>query len=182
MSSVGGTRQYGALVVNTAERSMTVDLSKLDAPDRAYDADYAWFEHEPGTTTLVFAKKESNTTERLRSRLEVRYAPENLLVSFWGNSRSFFTRAQKYVQQWSEDARRPVDPPRELPALQTHSEWATFTYISFSGTEAALDFCYVPAGTLLRILRGVASGGPKLTPVVRVQLTTFELVRLIDRI
>lgn len=177
-----GTRQLGALVVNLAENSYSIDASKLEAPARAYDADVAWIEQKPGSVSLMFAKLERDDPSHYRSRLEVRYPPENLLLSLWHISRSFFAKLERYVESWPEEARRPAEVQQQLPAKLSHSEWASYTYMSHTGTEATIDFYHIPPGALARFLQRNDTSGLKVLPVVRVQLTTFELMNLVNRI
>jgi hypothetical protein len=176
------TRQVGALVINPAEHSVTIDISRLEAPDKLYDADIAWIEHVPGAVSLMFAKLNRDDRSHLKSRLEVRYAPEALLLTFWSNSRAFFATTKAYVARWPAETRRPIDPPAELPALQSHSEWSSFTYMSHAGSEAAIDFYHVAPGALAQIIRGQQVTGLRVLPVVRVQLSTFELMRFVERV
>lgn len=175
------SQQIGPFSVNRAEHSITLDITKIEGPDRVYDADVAWIEHKPGAATLVFAKL-GGDRDQLRSRLEIRYPPEDLLLTFWGNSRSFFSRVKRYVAGWDDESRTTHEPPVKSNALQTHSEWSSFTYMSQSGSESAIDFYHVAPGALARFAQHGETAGLKMRPVVRVQLTTFELLSFILRV
>jgi hypothetical protein len=76
----------GVLVIDTSAGSLTVNAAKLTPPEVVYDADRAWIEHTPGTVSLLFAKLDRDDPHRYRSRLEVRYAPEKLPLTFWKSS------------------------------------------------------------------------------------------------
>ena len=180
--AAAGVMQIGPLRVNEAEHSISVDLAKVEGPDRTYDADVAWLEHRPGNATLVFAKIDRDTPGLLRSRLEVRYPPEDLLVTFWANSRDFFTSLGRYVGRWNSEARATIKPPVDSRATQSHSEWASYTYMSHAGTDASLDFYHIASAGIARLARSQGTAQLKLRPVVRVQVTVFELWSLVQRV
>jgi hypothetical protein len=177
-----GSRPIGPFLVNSEENSIALDVSKVEGPDRVYDADVGWIEHRSGTASLVFAKFDRDEPGQLKSRLEVRYPPEDLLLTFWGNSRSFFGRLRSYVSKWDAESRQTTTPPLEARAAQSHSEWASFTYMSHSGSEAALDFYHIAPSALAIWARNKETRNLKLRSIVRVQMTTFELYSLILRV
>src|SRR5438445_3134779 len=74
------------------DRTINVDLRKLTAPVNVYDADLAWIAHRPGTVSLFFGKRSLPPKRELRTRLELRYPPENLVHHFWRNSREFHSQ------------------------------------------------------------------------------------------
>jgi len=161
-------------------QTINVDLAKLPAPDRIYDADLAWIEHQGRAVSLFFAKRLRNSPQRLRTRLELRYSPEHLVVHFWQNSRGFHERLRSYAAKWPpDDAREEIDPAK-MDAEHEHSEWTNFEAMAHVGSEACLDFYLLPAVGVARFARGQGSSGLRLTPIVRVQLTIFELLRLLD--
>ena len=171
-------RQVGALSVNTAEHSIRVDLTKIEAPTQLYDADVAWIEHRLGCVSLLFGKLGPDR-ETLKSRLEVRYPAESFITTFWGNSLDFFEGLKKFVEQWPETVRETVDVSK-WSAESIHSEWASFTYMSRSGSQSALDFYHISTSALARLARTGTVEGLRMRPVVRVQMTCFELLNLID--
>lgn len=163
------------------DRSITIDMAKLPQPTVSYDADYAWIEHKPGDVRLFFAKGTHDDQGRLRSRLELRYPPESLLGHFWRNSREFHERMKTFAAKWPDvrDDRDAVRP-ETFKAEKEHSEWANFESMAHSGTEALIDFYSLPVTGLARFVAGQGSDGLKIISVVRVQMTIFELTRLLD--
>ena len=143
----GATPEVEAIRVNPTERSLSVDVSKLEAPTQAYDADVAWVEHRPGTCSLLFAKFSRDEPGSLESRLEVRYPAEQILV-LWKNSEPFFNSVVAYVNTWPEEARANDDPPVKTRAIKSHSEWATFSQMSHSGSAGAVDFYHLSTSAL----------------------------------
>ena len=175
----GGTRQVGAISIGP-DNSIKIDASRLEAPSRAYDADYAWIEYRPGNVSLLFAKKSRDESDKLHSRLEVRYPPEDLVNTFWGISARFVESLRGYVGRWPEEARR-TEQTSKLPAKQSHSEWASFTYMSHSGTDAAIDFYHMAASGIAKFTQTGSTAGLKFNPVVRIEMTAFELLAFLDR-
>jgi hypothetical protein len=55
-----------------------------------------------------------------------------------------------------------------------------FEAMAHSGTEAMVDFYLMPAVGVARFHRSQGSAGLQVIPIVRVQMTVFELVRLLD--
>jgi hypothetical protein len=178
--TIGATRQIGALKVDTNEFSIAIDASKLDAPSQVYDADFAWIEYRTGRLSLFFGKYDDDP-EMLRTRLEVRYPPERFISTFWNLSKSFIEKMQTYVETWPKDARAGETPPTNLHAKDSHSEWASFTYMSHSGSQASLDFYHVNPSGIARLLQTKSTEGLRLLSVVRVQLSTFDLFRLTEQ-
>ena len=163
------------------DKTINVDFRKLTAPSNVYDADFSWIEHRPGTTvSLFFGKGSRDEGNRLRTRLELRYPPEGFVHHFWRNSREFHERVRAFVDQWPRDDARDALDPRGWQAAKDHSEWVGFEAMAHSGTEAMLDFYLLPALGIARFQRNQGSGGLQVVPVVRVQTTVFELLRLLD--
>jgi hypothetical protein len=162
------------------DKSINIDMSKLPPPQSVYDADFAWVEHRPGAVSLMFAKQSRDELTPLRTRLEVRYPPESLVRSFWGNSRKFHEGLSVFVAKWPADTTSAIDPSKSK-AGKEHSEWANFESMAHAGTEASIDFYRMPPSGIAQFARGLGSAGLKCTAVVRVQLTVFELLRLLER-
>ena len=162
------------------DRSITIDMGKLTPPSQVYDADCAWLEHQPGDVRLFFAKLSRDIPKTLRSRLELRYPPESLVRHFWKNSREFHSKMKEFAAKWPQNQTRDAIEPERMPATKEHSEWANFEAMAHAGTEAVIDFYTLPAAGIARFARGHGSAGLRLTPVVRVQLSIFELTRLLD--
>jgi hypothetical protein len=179
----GGTREHAELPTSTADADFTIDIAKLESPAKAYDADVGWIEYRPGNVSLFFAKLDRDTPTQLKSRLEIRYTPENLIRTFWNISEPFLDRLRDYVSNWSPEAQRTIDPiPSTTSAVQSHSEWASLTYMSHSGSAAAFDFYFISPSVLARYARSADSSLLKLRGVVRVQISTFEMLSLIERV
>jgi len=163
------------------DRTITIDMAKLPPPSNAYDADFAWIEHKPGDVRLFFAKRNRDDPKRLRTRLELRYPPESLLGHFWRNSREFHERMKAFTQQWPQaGGERDKFQPEQMPADKEHSEWSNFEMMAHAGTEALIDFYTLPVSGIAMFVKGQGSSGLKMTPIVRVQLSVFELNRLLD--
>lgn len=162
------------------DQTINIDHLKLVAPSNVYDADFAWIKHRPGSLSLFFGKQSIDKEKELRTRLELRYPPENLVYHFWRNTREFHGRLQKFIDKWPKDEQRDSQDPSVWIADKDHSEWVNFEAIAHSGTEAMIDFYLLPPFGLAYFSQGRGSAGLKILPVVRVQLTTLELVRLLD--
>ena len=162
------------------DKTITVNLSKLLAPEKIYDAGYAWVEHRPGEVSLFFGKGNRDEPGTLRTRLEVRYPPENFLAHFWRNSREFHENLRQFAAKWPKNEGRDAADPTSMKAPKEHSEWANFELMAHAGTEASMDFYLMPPSGIAQFARGQGSVGLKFSPIVRIQLTVFELVRLLD--
>jgi hypothetical protein len=162
------------------DKSIHIDMSKLPAPTTVYDADLAWVEHAAGRVSLMFAKLSRNDGARLRTRLEIRYPPEDFFRAFWGNSREFHGRLRTFSEMWPRDNSRDSLRPELMPADKDHSEWVNFDAMCHAGTEASIDFFLLPAAAVARFVQGQGSSGLTLAPVVRINLGSFELLRLLD--
>ena len=162
------------------DKSINIDLAKLPPPTNIYDADFAWVEHTPGKSTLFFAKRSRDEENQLRTRLEIRYPAENLVRQFWKNSRTFHDKLEQFTSKWPKDESREHMEPMKMKAQKEHSEWANFEAMAFAGTEACIDFYRLPPAGIAMFARGQGSSGLRSNPVVRVQLTVFELLRLLD--
>lgn len=162
------------------DRSIKIDMAKLPTPQNVYDANYAWIEHRPGAVSLFFAKRDRDNPSDLRSRLELRYPPENLVGHFWRNSRDFHQKMGDYAAKWPVDQEREKIDPRSMKTTREHSQWANFEAMAHAGTEAVIDFYLLPPSGIARYARGEGSSGLKILPIVRVETTIFELMRLLD--
>lgn len=176
----GSSQQLNAVLVNASERSIAIDVSRLAPPQNIYDADCAGVEHRRGDVRLFFGKLKLPRRDQLRSRIEIRYPVETFYKHLWQNSRGFHERLRQYAQQWSSDYGHDQLILTEVEAEKDHSEWANFDYMAHSGTEAAIDFFHLPAAALARFKQGSAND-LELAAILRVQLTAYELLRLLDR-
>ena len=165
-----------------ADKSININLSKLSPPSHIYDADHAWVVHSGTRVSLVFGKKRLDNPEILRTRLEIRYPPEDFVRQFWRNSRGFHESLRSFISQWPS-VTTPVtqkDLPPTVQADKDHSEWANFDYMAFAGSGGAIDFYQLPASGIARFAQGGGSAWLIVTPVVRVLLTAFELAHLLE--
>ena len=168
-------------MVNTADGTVSIDPTKLGAPQNIYDADLAGIEHRVGDVRLFFGKLKRAVPNKLRTRIEIRYPVETFYRHLWKNSRAFHKEIRGYMQQWPA-AEKP-DPTRlsEMEADRDHSEWANFDYMAHSGTEAAIDFFHLSPGGLARFAKSASVDDLELEAILRVQLTVGELLALLDR-
>jgi hypothetical protein len=161
------------------DKTINVDATKLPPPPNVYDADSAWIEHRPGEVSIFFVKR-SRDSDTLRTRLEIRYPPENLVGHFWKNSRDFHDGLTAYVERWSLQQQDPRPDASRLKAEKEHSEWANFDIMAHAGTEATIDFYQLPPPGIAQFTRGQGSHGLRFVPIVRIHLTIFELLRLMN--
>lgn len=180
-STADSTRQIGALRFNLNETSLGIDSSKLEAPERGYDADVAWIDYRTGKLSLYFAKLNRIDPSMLQSCLEIRYPPEDFVNTFWRISAGFLEKLKTYVDSWPHEAMDLVVPPTKATTERFYSEWVSFTYMSHSGTEAALDFYHLSPAAIARYAQRKTVEGMRLRAVVRVQMTVFELFALMNR-
>jgi hypothetical protein len=164
------------------DNSINIDLMKLQAPNNVYDADYAWIVHRrPGNISLFFGKRDIGSEDTLRTRLELRYPPENL-VQHWKILAEFYERVQKFIEKWPIDDLRNKQQPEEWKSERDHSEWANFETIAHTGTQSSIDFYSLAPYGVAQFRRGLGSSQLMVTPIARVQMTTFELARLLNSI
>jgi hypothetical protein len=154
-------------------------MAKLPTPPQVYDADIAWVEHRPGDVRLFFGKLGRDEPNSLRTRLELRYPVENLANNFWPRTRDFHTKMKDFADKWPKDELRAKLDPAQMHAGKEHSEWANFETMAHAGTEAMIDFYMLPASGVAKFAQGQGSSGLTLVPIVRIQMTIFELTRLL---
>lgn len=165
------------------DKTISIDLSKVAAPANIYDADIAWVTHQPGLVSLFFGKRDLNEKGRLRTRLELRYPAENLVHHFWNNSRDFHEKVRAFVGLWPTAATQAPQPSvGDWKAEKDHSEWVNFEAMAHAGSEATLDFYSIPAFGIAKYRGGGGTASLKIIPIVRVNLTVFELLRLMDAV
>jgi len=163
-------------------KTIRIDYAKLETPGNVYDADYAWITHRAGSTSLFFGKLNHDSPGSLRTRLEVRYPIEAFLRHFWANSRTFHQKLKEFAADWPIDPERAATDPRGFKAEKEHSEWANFEYVAHSGSEAGIDFFRLPPAGIAQFAKGQGTSGLKCSSVVRVHLTSFELLQLLDQV
>ena len=179
----GSTTFVGALRIERSTGTVQVDSSKLAPPDVVYDADVAWLEYSPGSLTFMFAKAERGDAKAFRSRLEIRYPPERVVTTFWNSSsQEFLTTLSSHVARWPAEAHAQREVDINLPARQAHSQWAGLTHLAFAGSEATVDFYHLSASALAELKRSGSTASLKLSSVVRVQMSSFELHRWLRKV
>ena len=179
-SDVGEVRVFEDPISIGPDRSVHIDMTKLSAPTNIYDADFAWIDHRVGSLSVFFGKRSIGKKGQLRTRLEVRYPPENMVNHFCKNARSFSERLGAYVALWPQDDTRQELTPEKWKADRDHSEWANFEAMAHSGSEAVIDFYQLPTTGVAHFTKGHGSAGLMAIPIVRVQMTSFELTRLLS--
>lgn len=163
-----------------ADGSILVNTGKLQPPEKVYDADVAWLKRGRGYVSLFFGKQNPDAPDRLRTRLEVKYAPEAFVRHLWRNSREFHETTREILKTWPEDPLLvPIDGS-SMAADRDHSEWANFDYMARSGSHGTIDFFLLPAGGIAKFVHGQGSAGLVMRPVVQVLLTVHELLRFLD--
>jgi len=169
-------KHIGALLVGVTSLEISVDASKLEAPSNLYDADSAWLQYQKGKLSIFFAKTDVSDPSILLSRIEVRYAAESFWDSFIKQQSEFAESVGKYCGQWpSHAAATDRDSRASMRAVKSHSVWSNYTYMAFSGTEAAIDFYHLSASSVAKYSKLRDTAGLLLRPVMRVQLSTFDL-------
>ena len=176
----GAAGRASPLVLDAAQRTISINTSRLQAPQNIYDADLAGIEHRVGDVRLFFGKLKWAVPDKLRTRIEVRYPVETFYKHFWNNSREFHEEIRAYMQQWPSAEERKRPRLSEMEADKDHSEWANFDYMAHSGTEGAIDFFHLPPGGLARFAKTGSVDDLELEAILRVQLTVGELLALLD--
>ena len=167
----------GAIEV-TAD-GLRVRWQHLRVPPHTYEADFAWLTLRHGAVSLFFAKEDVGTPGELRSRLEIRYPVEKFCKHLWGNSRDFHARLKKQPV-WPASSDRSAVQPEEWKAQKDHSQRANFEYMAQYGSDGSIDFYYLVPQGVARLAGGFGGEGLRMEPVVRIQLTSQELLHLLD--
>lgn len=178
-AGTGHLTKVDAITV-AADGSLRVDARQLAPPIRTYDADFAWPQVRLGAVSLLFGKSDLNVDNRLRTRLELRYPPEAFVGHFWENSRQFHAglrNARENLPGWED---RDAIEPQSWEAEVDHSEWVNFDYIARTGSQAVLDFFHLSPQAVVRFKRGQGTSQLILEPVVRINMTTREILKLFD--
>lgn len=174
-----GVYQQGALEVTA--KGLKVNAAKLREPDLVYEADFAWVKVRNGAVSLFFGKQDLNDATKLRTRLEIRFPFESFIKHFWQTSREFHVAMREYIAQAPGDPDRDRVSAESMQGLKDHSQRANFNYIARYGTEAALDFYYLGPTGVASLAQGLGTNALHMDPVARVQITTQELLRLLDQ-
>jgi hypothetical protein len=164
----------------TTEGVIAIDASKLEPPTNVYDADFAWVSYRRGAVSLFFAKEDLNGTNRLRTRLELRYPTEGFLEHFWKNSREFHQIVREYVQRLPEVRLEQRPLVESWESVKDHSEWVNYSYLARVGSQSALDFFNLAVPGIVQFTKGQGTSGLIMRPVARVLTTTADLCRLLD--
>lgn len=163
-----------------SDGTLRLNLQKLGTPHDQYDADLAWIEKSLGWVRLHFAQV--GPGPRLRSEVTVKYSPEAFFAHFWTNSRSFHEglRARRAAGGMVADPARDKFPLQGGAAEKTHTLTANYDILAHAGSEASIDFFHLPPSALAAWTRQKDASGLKVSPMLRVLLSTDELVRLLD--
>jgi hypothetical protein len=104
--------------------------------------------------------------------------PEDFLRSL-SISRAFYRVIREQAGKWGAEALNVTAPPIGVRAEKSHSEWANFVYIAFAGTGASIDLYQMSIAGVARYAKKRDISGLSLSPVLRIHLSLFELVRLL---
>jgi hypothetical protein len=172
-----GTRLVGPLRVGAAVDSVEVDVSKLPPPSSEYDADFSWAEDMRGTVSLFFAKLNRDSEGRLASRIELRLGGEDA-VRFVMSAKDFYEKLHERSSSWGKLSAEPSSYSPALPADRSHSQWASYLYVAYSGTRAVIDAYEMSVPGLARYIQTKDANALDLRPVVRIQMSVFEIKRM----
>lgn len=172
-------KQIGALLVGVTSNEISVDTSKLEAPSNLYDADAAWIRYRTGDVSIFFGKRDPLDSATLLTRIEVRYPVEAFLNTFVDQSVEFAKVLAKYCQRWPSLSNAIDDSAASMRAQKSHSAWASYTHMAYSGSEASIDFYHLSVASIARYSKLRDTAGLLLRPVMRVQLSTFDLYQLL---
>lgn len=177
----GDLQGRGAVSVDSSGKTLRIEWEKLKPPTNVYDADFAWAAERHGTVSLFFGK-EHMSGKRLRTRMEIRFAPEPFVLNLWDDSVRFYNDL-KARRANSLPPAPPTRAPEELMGFESdreHSDWANFAYIAHHGTQASLDFFRLPPAGIARFATTGGTSYLEPDPIVRVHTTVWELLRLLD--
>lgn len=157
------------------DNTVRIDFSKLEAPDRLYDADTTDVVRGRGFISLQFGKLEFDDEQRLASRLEIKMSPETFVRHYWENSVEFFETLGSLLAKWPDDPLLTPLDGRHLKSQKTHAEWANFAVLARSGGHGTIDFYYLPPFGLSQVSRGRGLQSLKVVGVVRIMLTVHQM-------
>lgn len=176
------TKAMDPITIGMSDRSIRVNMALLPAPTNIYDADVWSIERQAGYVALYFGQLHGAATDRLRTRLKLKYGAEAFIVHFWKNSRKFHDDMRRQVESW------PLDPLHvktqsvaSMHSDKEHSQWVNFDYLSRSSSQGSLDFYHLPPSALAKFVQGQGSRELELNPVVRVLVTVYQLCEILDR-
>ncbi len=152
---------------------MAVDYRGVDAPSRAYYADYCDVQKGRVGYSLVFGKLEPGGAA-LRTKIEVTFPREMFLRLLWGTSRGIHAILEKLPLQKLE----PINVNPKTDKVQTFR--ANNLFMGLWGEDSVLDFYYMSPKSL-----GELSLQPKveaeLEPVIRVAIDTALLYEFLEK-
>lgn len=156
-------------------------MGKLPLPTESYVANAAWVERDGGIVSLFFGMRDRDSPERLKTRLEVRF-PQESIVMMWRNSVEFAEKVRAFIGRLSELS-RPADPDTtHWVAQKDHSLSASIAFMTQSGSHAEIDIYELPP-TEVHIFQAYRNAA-RLTirPVLRVYLSTHLLAKMLDQV
>ena len=111
-------------------KAILIDATKLATPHNMYDTDVAWVEHRQRLPVSIFcAKLNRDRPEHLKSRLELRYPPEDFVRHFWGTRATFINAWRRWSIAGRETiggmlcAPRPCQPRRNIQNGRISTIW-----------------------------------------------------------
>ncbi len=166
-------------VVVFSDGTVHLDVAKLGVPTDVYDADFAWAQHRHGVVRCFFGQEGQAGT--LHTCLQVKLSREAFVHHLWGNSLEFYERLGRRAAARGAlvDQGRDALTPESWEVEKRHSLSANFTVMSHAGNEAQIDFFHLPPSGVAAWIKNKDGHGMKVSPKVRVLLTTDELFRLL---
>jgi hypothetical protein len=161
--------------------TISFNFSELPPPHREYDADFAWVKPRFGALSLFFGKAHLDEPQTLRSRIELKMAPDRFVRAFGTSVRDEFAdELSKAVERRPNDSSLSDIKAGDMRLVgdKDHSEWVTAAYIARTGGQGSLDFYSISPRDAAMAKEGLLSRIP-INPVVRVNLSVGELSRLL---
>ena len=154
---------------------ISVDLTQAPVPDRRYVSDAAAIVADEHELKVCFAQRKL-ASDSLRSMLVV-HIPYEGVYRFLESLDGFVSTLKEFAKK-VDLAKAQLMDIKEEPA-QTVALTANIVGVSFSGRDACLDFYHTSAFAIMAL----KSGGPFVVdPVVRVTLTSGQLLSIIERV
>jgi hypothetical protein len=176
------TRQASSTYLKpNADGTLLLDWSKVEPPSQVYVAEHAAVKVHRGAVGMFFAQSRPGKTDRLLTRLELRYPFEHFYREFWKNSREFHERLRttmlKYAALAPKDEER-VDATGD--ADQIAFMCVNYNMAAQTGSESMMDFYHVSPRSSFQYERTRDLSMFEFDPKVRVQLTSWEMLHIMD--
>jgi hypothetical protein len=167
------------LVLN-GDGTISVDPTKLEPPQNIYSAEHAWVEASEGSVNLIFAQG-ADPENRLLSRLKIAYTLEHFYLQLWVPSREFHQKLKDNVAKLPtlavEDSKQDV---KMWKADQHATLCVNYSFFVQAGSDAVLDFYNLTPNAMFLFGRTQDLRKLAFEPKARVQISSHELLRLLD--